>query len=67
MDMGPKILITLVILAEAAYWVWLFLDAYHGHYPVTFLGWTSLVGDPIILIIIAIAFCSGRKYRGKDL
>jgi hypothetical protein len=67
MPMGPKTLFALGALAEAAFWAWLFMNALHGHYPVTFIGWISLVVDPLVFIIILIPLFSDRKYRSKDL
>jgi hypothetical protein len=71
MPLGPKLLIALGILAEGAYWVWLSINAHHGHYPVTFLGWTSLIGDPIAFVLFVIVgistIVSNRKYRGTEL
>jgi hypothetical protein len=67
MTPGSKLLLALALLAEGAYWIWLFINSRHGHYPVSFIGWTSLICDPIIFVILVIAFFSDRKYRGKDL
>jgi hypothetical protein len=65
--MTPKILITLCIVAEGAYWVWLFLGAHHGRYPVTSFGWISLIGDPIVFVLFVAVYIASRKYRGTGL
>jgi hypothetical protein len=65
-SIAPKLALALVCLLEGSYWCWLFVRARHGDYPVTFLGWASLIVDPIIVIFfIAIALLSW-KYRTRD-
>jgi hypothetical protein len=71
MPLGAKLLCVLGVLAEGAYWIWLFVDARHGHYPVTAVSWLTLIGDPIAFVLLVgvgiAAILSNRKYRGKDL
>jgi len=71
MPLGAKLLCVLGVLAEGAYWTWLFVDARHGHYPVTAVGWLTLIGDPFAFVLLvgvgSAAILSNRKYRGKDL
>lgn len=71
MPLGPKLLIALAVLAEGAFWVWLFINAHRGHYPVTAVGWISLIGDPVVFVLFVIVGIASillkRKYRGKEL
>jgi hypothetical protein len=57
------ILIFLVgLLLTAAFWVYLAVGVYHHHYPVSFIGWVSLVGDPILMLFLVFVLVSSRKY-----
>jgi hypothetical protein len=67
MTFGAKIIVCLMFLAEGVYWVWLFVNSCRGHYPVSFIGWGSLIVDPIVFVILAIAVASDWKYRGRDV
>jgi hypothetical protein len=61
----------IAVIAEATSWVWLFLRARNGEYPVTFIGWATLIGDPIVFVLLLLFLCMSLftkwKYRSKDL
>jgi hypothetical protein len=67
MTLKFKILGFLLLIADGAFWIWLFLRACRGHYPVTFIGWVSLIVDPLIFVMVLYAVASGRKSRGRNV
>jgi hypothetical protein len=63
----PTVIASLAVLGEVLYWLWLFIGVRRGHYPVTFIGWVSLISDPILAVIGLIAVISWWKYRSRDI